>query len=68
MDNLRGESKKHFEALMSQYGEAQELLQNKGDSEREDAIEIASLTVTLEEEQVLRVSLEEKLEVDGIRH
>src|SRR5664279_4335642 len=37
-------------------------LERKGDIEREDAIEIASLTVTLEEEQELRVSLEEKLE------
>src|SRR5664279_5571725 len=62
MSNLRGESKMHFETLLSQYGEAQHLLERKGEIEREDAIEIASLTVTLEEEQELRVSLEEKLE------
>src|SRR5664279_1510226 len=62
MSNLRGESKMHFETLLSQYGEAQQLLESKGEIEREDAIEIASLTVTLEEEQELRVSLEEKLE------
>ena len=62
MANLQGEGKIHFEALMSQYGESQELLEKKHGSEREDALEIASLTVTLEEEQMLRVSLEEKLE------
>ena len=47
---------------MSQYGEAQHLLEKKEESEREDANEIASLTVTLEEEQELLVTLEEKLE------
>ena len=49
MSNLQGESKIHFEALMSQYGESQELLEKKFESEREDALEIASLAVTLEE-------------------
>src|SRR5664279_4086102 len=62
MANLQGESKKNFETLMSQYGEAQILLEEKGRIEREDALEIASFSVTLEEEQELRVSLEEKLE------
>src|SRR5664279_596572 len=37
-------------------------LDEKGRIEREDALEIASLSVSLEEEQELRVSLEEKLE------
>ena len=60
--NLQGEAKKHFEALLSQYGEAHELLEQKGDIEREDAHEMASLTIALEKEQDLRVSLEEKLE------
>ena len=40
--NLQGETKKHFEALMSQYGEAQEMLEVKGKIERADAMEIAS--------------------------
>ena len=62
MANLQGENKKNFEDLMSQYGEAKALLEDKGKIEREDAIEIASLSVTLEEEQELRASLEEKLE------
>ena len=60
--NLQGETKKHFEALMSQYGEAQEMLEVKGNIEREDAMEIASLKDNLEEEHELRVSLEEQLE------
>ena len=62
MANLRGEGKVHFEALLSQYGEAQHLLEEKGAREREDANEIASLTITLEEEHELRVSCEEKLD------
>jgi hypothetical protein len=60
--NLQGEAKRHFEALMSQYGEALELLEKKGDIERDDANEKASLTLALDEEHDLRVSLEEKLE------
>ena len=40
--NMQGETKKHVEALMSQYGEAQEMLEIKGKIEREDAMEIAS--------------------------
>ena len=60
--NMQGETKKHVEALMSQYGEAQEMLEIKGKIEREDAMEIASLKDNLEEEHELRVSLEEQLE------
>lgn len=60
--NLQGETKRHFEAIMSQYGEALELLEQKGDIEREDANEKANLTIALGEEQNLRISLEEKLE------
>ena len=52
----------YFEDLLKQYVETQELLEKKPKSEREDANEIASFTVILEEEQVLQVSLEEKLE------
>lgn len=32
MANLRGENKKHFDALLSEYGEAQELLEKKEES------------------------------------
>ena len=60
--NLQGETKKHVEALMSQYGKAQEMIEIKGNIEREDAMEIASLKNNLEEEHELRVSLEEQLE------
>ena len=54
--------KKHFGALASQLNEALDSLYEKGRIEREDSIEIASLNNALEEEQELRVSLEEKLE------
>lgn len=59
--NLQGETKRHFETIMSQYGEALELLEQKGKIEREDANEKANLTIALSEEQDLRISLEEKL-------
>ena len=36
--NMQGETKKHVEGLMSQYGEAQEMLEIKGKIEREDVI------------------------------
>ena len=58
---MQGETKKHIEALMSQYGEPQEMLEIKGKIEREDAMEIASLKDNLEEHE-LRVSLEQELE------
>ena len=41
--NMQGETKKHVETLMCQYGEAQEMLEIKGMIEREDAMEIAIL-------------------------
>ena len=47
---------------MSDYGRTQEELEEKERLEREYANDIASLTVALEEEHELRVSLEEKLE------
>ena len=62
MTNLQGEAKKRFEALMSDYGRIQEELDEKERLEREYANDIAALTVALEEEHDLRVSLEEKLE------
>jgi hypothetical protein len=62
MTNLQGECKIRLEILMNQYGMAQDLLEEKGRLERENANEIASLTMAIEEEHELRVSLEEKLE------
>ena len=47
---------------MSDYGWIQEELDEKERLEREYANDIAALTVALEEEHELRVSLEEKLE------
>ena len=48
MSILQGEHKKHFGALMSQYGDALDSLEEKGRIEREDALEIASLNNALE--------------------
>ena len=66
LSNMQGETKKHFEALLSQLGEAQDLLEEKEDTifemeghEREAANEIASLSQALEEEQSKRVVLME---------
>ena len=51
ISNLQGDTKKHFEALLSQLGEAQDLLEEKEDTifemeghEREAANEIATLS------------------------
>ena len=60
--NLQGEAKKHVEALMSQLGAAEDLLEVKGKIEREDSLTIASLNVSLEEESEYRTTLEERLE------
>lgn len=62
MANLHGEGKRHFETLMHQYGQALELIEQKGEIERDDANEKASLTIALDEEHDIHVSLEEKLE------
>ena len=51
MNNLEGDSKKYYGALMDQLGEAHELLDKKGEIEREDANELAALRIALEEEQ-----------------
>ena len=62
MTNLQGEAKERFEAIMSDHGRIQEELDEKERLEREYANDIGSLTLALEEERELRVSLEEKLE------
>ena len=46
---------------MSQLARAEDLLEEKGRIEREDALEITSLKNALEEEEETRVSLEERL-------
>ena len=61
VSNLQGEAKIHFETLLSQLGEARDLIELKEGFERENVLEISSLSQVLEEEQEARVSLEEKL-------
>jgi hypothetical protein len=62
LTNLQGEHKIHFDALMSQLSHSEELLEEKGRIEREDALEITSLKNALEEEEETRSSLEKELE------
>ena len=57
MANLQGEAKKHVEALMSQLGAAEDLLEVKGKIEREDSLTITSLNASLEEESEYRTTL-----------
>jgi predicted nucleic acid-binding Zn-ribbon protein len=61
LTNMQGDTKKHFEALMSQLGEAQEPLEEKEAHEHEVADEIVALSQALEEEQGLRAPLEDSL-------
>jgi hypothetical protein len=58
---MQGETKVHVEALLTQLGEAQDLLEEKERLEREAADEIASLTHAHEEEHNLRLTLEESV-------
>ena len=58
MNNLEGDNKKYYGALMAQLGEAHELLDQKGEIERSDADELAALKSALEEEQETVASLE----------
>jgi hypothetical protein len=62
LTNLQGDHKKYVSACMSKLGQANAIIEKKGEIERDDAIEIASLNHALEEEQEIRASLEEKLE------
>ena len=59
--NMQGETKKHVESLMSQLGGAHDLIALKEGFERENADEIGALYRALEEEQDLRIMLEETL-------
>ena len=64
ISNLQGESKRHFETLMGQLGQAQDLLEEKEEHERNAANEIANLSLSLEEEQGLSSTLEESYNLD----
>jgi hypothetical protein len=59
--NMQGETRMHFESLMRQLGEANNLIELKEGFERENADEISTLSCALEEEQALRISLEESI-------
>jgi hypothetical protein len=48
LTNMQGDTKKNFEALMCQLGEAQELIEQKEARERESANEIVALAQALE--------------------
>jgi hypothetical protein len=63
LTNMHGDTKKHFEALMSQLREAQELLEEKEAHEHEVTDEIMALAQTLEKDQGLRAPLEDSLVV-----
>src|SRR3954464_5360667 len=58
LSKLEGDNKKFFGALMTQLAEAHDLLDQKGEIEREDANELAALKTALEEEQQTVASLE----------
>ena len=59
--NMQGDTRIHFESLMRQLGEANNLIELKEGFERENADEISTLSCALEEEQALRISLEESI-------
>jgi chromosome segregation ATPase len=61
ISNMQGETKKHVDTLLGELAHANDLLDLKERFERENADEISSLTQALEEEQELRVALEERL-------
>jgi hypothetical protein len=58
--NMKGQTKVYFETLMCQLGDARDAIKEKEEFERLVADDIGSLSIKLEEEQNLRVSLEEK--------
>ncbi|KAI5010890.1 hypothetical protein ZWY2020_013027 [Hordeum vulgare] len=69
--NIKGETKRHFVALLEQLGEANDLVETHEDTiskmqehSRDYTDEIAELFIALEEECGLRLALEESLNVD----
>ncbi|KAI4993705.1 hypothetical protein ZWY2020_008018 [Hordeum vulgare] len=68
---IKGETKKHFVALLEQLGEATDLIESHEETiselhghSRDYADEIAELSSTLEEERTLRLALEESYNDD----
>jgi hypothetical protein len=71
LGKLKGETKKHFVALLEQLGEANDIIESHEENitnleghSRDYADEIADLSIALEEERGLRSALEESQNVD----
>ncbi|KAK1647541.1 hypothetical protein QYE76_065346 [Lolium multiflorum] len=62
MFNLQGINKKHVSNLMARLAQQNDMLEKKGQIEREDSLEIHALKNALEESQETIASLEERLE------
>ncbi|KAK1645501.1 hypothetical protein QYE76_063306 [Lolium multiflorum] len=62
MFNLQGINKKHVSNLMARLAQQNDMLEKKGQIEREDSLEIHALKNALEESQEAIASLEERLE------
>ncbi|KAK1628173.1 hypothetical protein QYE76_002488 [Lolium multiflorum] len=62
MFNLQGINKKHVSNLMARLAQQNDMLEKKGQIEREDSLEIHALKNALEESQENIASLEERLE------
>ncbi|KAK1648336.1 hypothetical protein QYE76_066141 [Lolium multiflorum] len=60
--NLQGINKKHVSNLMARLAQQNDMLEKKGQIEREDSLEIHALKNALEESQETIASLEERLE------
>ncbi|KAK1666163.1 hypothetical protein QYE76_054322 [Lolium multiflorum] len=60
--NLQGINKKHVSNLMARLSQQNDMLEKKGQIEREDSLEIHALKNALEESQETIASLEERLE------
>ncbi|KAK1633022.1 hypothetical protein QYE76_007337 [Lolium multiflorum] len=60
--NLQGNTKKHVSNLMVRIAQQSDMLEKKGQIEREDSLEIHALKNALEESQETIASLEERLE------
>jgi chromosome segregation ATPase len=71
LSKLKGETKKHFVALLEQLGEANDIIESHEETitnlqghSHDYADEIADLSIALEEERGLRLALEESHNVD----
>jgi hypothetical protein len=66
--NLKGDHKPYVEYMLNKLGEAQNTIKLKEQFDRENCDEISTLSLTLEEEQETRASLEAKLKYLGAFH